>query len=207
MRPDPSARAEFVAAFREMTARIEHSLSGVAKRALPIRMFVGGGAALHFYTGARVSEDVDAAFSHRIALPEQLDIAYRDADGAARLLYFDYQFNDTLGLMHERAHDDSVPLALDGIDALVLDVRLLSPVDLATSKLGRYMEHDRADIEALAKHGLIKAKALRKRAEAAAGAYVGDVARVHHTIDLACRMVEDVERSQTAKPVRQRHKR
>lgn len=51
---------------------------------------------MHFYTGERVSQDIDAAFSRRIALPEDLEVAYRDADGAARMLYLDRQYNDTL---------------------------------------------------------------------------------------------------------------
>lgn len=70
MRPDAAARPEFVAAFRELAERIEQVLVNTPKRNLPIKMFVAGGAALHFYTGARVSEDVDAVFSRRIALPE-----------------------------------------------------------------------------------------------------------------------------------------
>jgi hypothetical protein len=53
-------------------------------------MFIAGGAALHLYVGARVSKDIDAAFSHRIALPPDLKVSYRDADGAARMLYFNY---------------------------------------------------------------------------------------------------------------------
>jgi len=61
-----------------------------------------------------VSVDVDAVFSRRIALPERLDVANRDHDGAARLLYFDRQYNDALGLMHEDAYNDSLPLTLDG---------------------------------------------------------------------------------------------
>jgi hypothetical protein len=57
---------------------------------LPVQMFIAGGAALHLYVGARVSKDIDAAFSHRIALPPDLKVSYRDADGAARMLYFNY---------------------------------------------------------------------------------------------------------------------
>src|SRR5436190_16071511 len=88
IRPDPNARPEYVAAFLEIADRIASSLSRLPRRVLPIRMSVAGGAALHLCTGERVSRDVDATFSRRIALPENLEVAYRDADGAARLLYF-----------------------------------------------------------------------------------------------------------------------
>lgn len=193
MRPDRNARPEYVAAFREIVNRIARSLTGVPKRALPVRMYVAGGAALHLYTGERVSRDIDAAFSRRIALPEDLEVAYRDADGAARLLYFDRQYNDTLGLLHEDAYEDSVSLALEGSDARVLDVRLLSALDLAVSKVGRFSSQDRDDIAALARRKLITSTALRRRAGEALRSYVGDIARVQGSIELAGRIVADIE--------------
>ncbi len=192
MRPDRNARPEYVMAFREIVNRIASSLAGVPSRALPVRMYVAGGAALHLYTGERVSRDIDAAFSRRIALPENLEVAYRDADGAARLLYYDRQYNDTLSLLHEDAYDDSVPLALEGTDADVLEVRLLSALDLAVSKLGRFSSQDREDIAALARRKLISAAPLRRRAQAALASYVGDTTRVQGSIELACRIVADV---------------
>jgi hypothetical protein len=193
MRPDPSARPEYVAAFTEIAKRIAKPLEGLPKRALPIAMFVAGGAALHFYTGVRTSNDIDAEFSHRIALPEDLEVAYRDADGAARLLYFDRQYNDSFALMHEDAREDSVSLTLEGIDSKVLDVRLLSALDLAVSKIGRFSSQDREDITALARHGLIRSAPLRRRAEAALAGYVGNVDHLRISIDIACRLVEDAE--------------
>ncbi len=194
MRPDRRARPEYVEAFCEIASRIAATLATVPARHLPVRMYVAGGAALHLYTGERVSEDVDAVFSRQIALPENLEVAYQDSDGAARLLYFDRQYNDTFALMHENARDDSVPLSLPQIDARALDVRLLSPLDLAVSKLSRFSEQDRDDIVALARHRRITGASLRKRAEQALSGYVGATDRVQGAITLAVRMVEDVTR-------------
>jgi hypothetical protein len=193
MRPSPNARPEYIAAFGELAARIARSLSGLPKRSLPIKMYVAGGAALHFHTGARTSKDVDAAFSHRIVLPEGLEVSYRDADGAARLLYIDRQYNDAFALMHEDARADSLPLPLKDLDARVLEVRLLSALDLAVSKVSRFSSQDREDISSLAQHGLIQSAPLRRRAEEAAGAYVGNLDRLRSSIDLACRIVQDAE--------------
>jgi len=190
MRPDAKASPEYVAAFRALTARIAEALMGTPAEALPVRMYVAGGAALHFYTGARVSRDVDAVFSNRVALPDDLDIAYRDADGAARLLYFDRQYNDTLALMHEDAHADSIELSLEGVNAQVLEIRLLSPVDLAVSKISRFSAQDRADLLALARHGLIGADAVRRRAMDALGGYVGSVDRIRTAIELAAELIQ-----------------
>lgn len=187
------ARADYVAAFRQIVARIAATLKEVPESALPIKMFVAGGAALHFYTGERVSRDIDAVFSHRIALPDDLEIAYRDADGAARILYFDRQYSDTLSLMHEDAQDDSIPLPLEGIEAGVLEVRLLAPLDLAVSKIGRFTERDRGDIASLARYQLIGSAALRLRAQEALACYVGSLDRVRGSIESAFRIVEDIE--------------
>jgi Nucleotidyltransferase of unknown function (DUF6036) len=194
MRPDASVRADYVDAFSKLAARIAASLDGVPKAQLPIKMYVAGGAALHFYTGERVSRDVDAVFSRRVALPQDLEIAYRDADGAARLLYFDRQYNDTLSLTHADAHDDALALTLDGVDARILDVRLLTPLDLAVSKLSRFSDQDRSDIESLARHRRIRSADVRYRANEALAGYVGSTERVRGSIDLACRIIEDLQR-------------
>jgi hypothetical protein len=195
MRPS-AARPEYVGAFTAIAARIAAPLAALPKRVLPISMYVAGGAALHFYTGERTSRDIDASFSHRIMLPENLEASYRDADGGARLLYFDRQYNETFALMHEDARQDSVPLSLHGIDATVLDVRLLSALDLAVSKISRLSSQDREDIAALARHGLIRSRALRRRAEEALRGYVGNLDVLRKSIELAFHIVEDVEKNQ-----------
>jgi hypothetical protein len=199
MRPDRHARPEYLAAFREIVERIARSLEGAPKRSLPVQMYVAGGAALHAHTGERVSKDIDASFSRRIALPDDLEVAYRDADGAARLLYLDRQYSDTLALMHEDAHEDAITLTLPGLGRTEIEVRVLSPVDLAVSKLARFSSQDREDIATLARHGHIDSKSLRRRAEQAIVAYVGNTDGVRTSIDMACRIVADVEKRR-AKP-------
>lgn len=178
--------------------RIAGTLEGVPRRQLPVQAYVAGGAAVHFYTGGRVSRDIDASFSRRIALPGDLQVAYRDVDGAARVLYVDTQYNDTLGLLHEDAQADSAPLSLRSVDPAVLDVRLLTPLDLAVSKLGRFSSQDREDIEALARAGLLEPGRLAKRAGEALEAYVGDTARVKGSIAIATRIAEAITTDATA---------
>ena len=194
MRPDPAARPEFVPAFRDLAERIQSAVADSPKRALPIQMFVAGGAALHLYTGSRVTTGIDAAFSHRIALPATLDASYEDADGAARWLHLDPNYHDTRALMHEDARADSLPLSLAGIDPRVLDIRLLTPTDLAVSKVARFNDIDRTDIETLARRALISVPAFRQRAEEAIGAYLGDLARLRGSIEQAGRLIADQER-------------
>ena len=193
MRPDPAAQPDYVAAFEEIAKRIAESLSETPENRLPVRMFVAGGAAVHFYTGDRISIRIDATFSHRMVLPDDLEVSYRAPDGAAQLLYLNRQYNASFSLMHEEACDDAVPLELYGIDPGILDIRLLSARDLAVSKISRFSDQDREDIASLAKRGLIDSDVLRNRAGYAAMRYVGNLENLQTSIKLACNLVDDVE--------------
>jgi len=189
MEPSRLADPRFVKAFSEIAARIAVPLAQADRKSLPVRMYLAGGTAVHLYTGARSNGDVDAVFSQRMLLPDDLDVNYVDASGRPRLIYFDRQYNDTFGLMHDNAHDDSIPLIIFGVDPKVLEVRLLSPVDLAVSKIARFEEHDQRDLTSLATQGLITADAVILRAEEAVGGYVGNIERVRNSIVLAAQLI------------------
>lgn len=107
--PNPAAESGFLEAFTTMVKRIEDSIHAPPKTG-PVRMFIAGGAAVHFYTAARVTSDVDATFSHRLLLPQDLEVVWRDKQGIGRVLYFDRQYNDTFGLMHEDAYAHSLQI-------------------------------------------------------------------------------------------------
>jgi len=185
LRPDP----EYLKAFAQIMSRIERAL-GPKRPARPVAVCVAGGAAMHFYTGERFSNDIDAKILARVMLdPQDLQVAYRGADGHARLLYFDTQYNDSFALLHHDAYDDALPISVEGVDSRRLEVKLLTPLDLAVSKLSRFSGQDQDDISALARAGLIDAAALRRRAEAALPDYVGKLDRIRTSIDAACRLV------------------
>jgi hypothetical protein len=181
----------YVGAFTEIVSRIARSVAASGKSGTPLVMYIAGGAAQFLHTGARVSEDIDAAFSRRFIPPANLDVAYTDADGAPRALYLDRQYNETFGLVHEDAHDDAIPIAIEDVSPEVVDVRLFSPTDLAVSKIARFENHDREDIAALARAGLVDSATVRQRAEEALVGYVGDVKRVKASIRMACRLIEE----------------
>lgn len=186
LRPDP----EYLKAFAKIMARIESAL-GPKRPAKAVTVCVAGGAAMHFYTGERYSNDIDAKIMARVMLdPRDLQVAYRGEDGHARLLYFDTQYNDSFALLHRNAYDDALPISVEGVDPRRLEVRLLTPLDLAASKLSRFSEQDEDDIRALARAGLIDPAVLRRRAEAALPDYVGNLERIKGSIEVACRLVE-----------------
>lgn len=116
--------------------------------------------------------DGESTLSLRVHLPA-LEEVYTDRNGDVASVYLDPTYNDTLGPSHEDALSDAGPLEIPGIDASKLDVRVLTPVDLAVSKLGRFNDHDRDDIRALAAAGLLDAGEFEARAEQALNYYVG----------------------------------
>ena len=180
MTAEDQAPTGYREAFESLLRRVQQHLAAIPPAALPIRMFIAGGAALHVHTGSRVTMDVDATFSRRVLFADDLSVLWRDAAGKARALYLDRNYNDTLGLMHEDAYDDAVPIEVAGIDPAVLEVYALAPLDLAVSKISRFSEQDRSDIETLARAGLIDDAALRRRATEVVSGYVGDqIGRAH----------------------------
>ncbi len=70
-----------------------------------------------------------------------------------------------LALIHPDYEQDAVDL--DSVLSDRLRVRVLSPVDLALSKLARWGARDQSDVETLARAGLLSADALRARADEA----------------------------------------
>ena len=150
--------------FRQLELRLELDR--------PVSAFLAGGMAVHLYVANRVTTDIDAEFSARIAVPADLIVQVVLADGSVEDIYFDGNFNTTLGLMHEDYQRDAVPVPL-GLRQLT--VRVLSPVDLAVSKIARLADPDREDIHDLVAAGLTDAAEIEARAEAAIGGYVGNV--------------------------------
>ena len=185
-RADPA----YIEAFKSLVGRLLRSAKVTPKA--PITMYLAGGAALHFYTGARMTDDVDAVFDRKLLVPPDLTVIYRDSEGTARSVYFDVNYNETYALLHEGAHRDAIRLSLEGVEAA--RILVLQPVDLAVSKLARFSEIDRKDILRLAADGLVTANELRERAEAALPGYVGNPDPVRTSIDLACRAIQALKK-------------
>jgi hypothetical protein len=134
----------------------------------PITMLIAGGMATHLYTAARVTTDVDAEFSKRILLPNDLLVETKDGN----MLYLDSSYNSSFALMHEDYQQDAVQVPI-GTD--LIDVYVLSPIDLIVSKIARLSGPDREDIAGLVSRFGITAEQIEDRAEEAIAGYVGNV--------------------------------
>jgi hypothetical protein len=180
-------RPDLTVALSAMLDKIDGFIRSGGYSGEPVRMFLAGGMAQHFHCGSRYSEDVDASFSARLLLPTRdLTVDYVREDGTHAVLYFDANYNDTFALMHPDYRADAVEWKGIGNEHRLVHLFVLTPVDLAVSKISRYSPEDRGDILLLAASGLITAAQLRQRATEALDYYVGNTSWVRGTIDQIC---------------------
>lgn len=136
----------------------------------PLTVYLAGGMAAHLYTAQRVTTDVDAEFAGRVLLPNDLVLEITLENGSAQLIYFDTNYNATFALMHEDYQNDAIPIDL-GLKQL--SVFVLSPVDLAVSKIARLADNDKEDIQALVRLGITTPNEIQQRATQALDGFVG----------------------------------
>lgn len=177
---------------RELLHRLEQHID----LRVPINVFLAGGMAVHLYTASRTTCDVDAEFSsadpnQRVRMIIPADIAVEiEVDGVETVVYFDTNYNSTFALMHEDYMDDALPVQM-GMEKLRLHV--LSPVDLVVSKVARFADNDREDIESLVRHGLTTADEIERRAHEALGGFVGNTNMLLHNIRDAVALAHKAE--------------
>jgi hypothetical protein len=182
------AESNLTEALRVVVDKIDATVRSGGYEGAPIDMILAGGLAMHHYSRSRYTHDIDASFSRRIILPvKELTTQFVGADGKPSILYFDNNYNPTLGLMHPDYEQDSKEWQGIGNEQRIVKLRVIAPVDLALSKISRFSEQDREDIMTLAKLGLINAAAVRDRAKEAMKYYVGNKTSVLTSIDLVCR--------------------
>jgi len=158
----------FAGAIRRLLATIERSFPPSYRGV--VRCTLVGGCAVHLYTGYRVSDDMDAKFDPGILLSETPVVTYEDAGGAAAVA-LDRNYTDILAMMHPDWQQDALPWENLGR----LHVSVISPLDLAVSKVARFADNDRLDIIQLARAGLVSAGAFAARCAEAIDYYVGDL--------------------------------
>lgn len=110
----------------------------------PVKAYITGGSAVHFYTGSRVSDDVDLILSHSVRIPQDLSVVWLDENQTIHQVSYDYNYNPTLGLLHEDFEDRAKLIKI--IDNK-FEIYLLSPIDLIITKISRYASNDEDDIE------------------------------------------------------------
>jgi len=174
-------------AMNKIVRKIDFYLQDNDYNGPPINMYLAGGMAVNYYCGTRYTEDVDASFSRRIIFSsEEIVASYVRPNGKSSFIYLDKNYNPTFALMHENFEEDCWPWNFDDHQTETISLRILSPVDLAVSKIARFSEQDRQDIKALAIEKLFTESDLRHRAEDALLNYVGNLLSVKNSLSMAC---------------------
>lgn len=171
---------------RELFKQLEERLSLRS----PVAVFLAGGMAVHLYTASRVTTDVDAEFGSRVFIPNDLIVDVTLEDGTHESVYFDTNYNSTFALMHEDYLEDAIPLDL-GVKQIKLKV--LSPLDLAVSKIARFNDNDKEDIAELVRLALTTADEIELRAASALSGYVGGEAMLRLNVRDAVALARQVE--------------
>lgn len=188
MRAEPN----LTEALHAVVDKIDATVRAGGYSGAPISMYLAGGLAMHYYSRSRYTHDIDASFSHRLLLPtKELATKFTEPGGKSAILYFDSNYNPSFALMHPDYQRDAREWSGVGNDQRIVKLHVLSPVDLAVSKLSRLSEQDRQDIHTLAALGLITVPALRKRAAEALDYYIGNKAPLLANIEEVCRAIED----------------
>ena len=154
----------------------------------PVQAWLAGGFAVHFYTAHRVSDHVDIKWSHKIAIPPNMQTFEIDAPGSAvgeHIVVMDGGVTDAMESFPPDWNERSQKV--HWFDDMVLHV--IDPVDLAVSNEARFTERDREDIQALAERGLIDPDAFAKRADEALENYVGNLTFVRCNVSDATEIV------------------
>ena len=170
---------------RSLPAELFNHLAELSRRlgplAEPLQAWLAGGFAVHHYTQHRLSWDLDIKWSHRIPMPTDLQIFEISDPGSPdgfRIVTADGGFSDVLGSFPPY-WETRAPVA-QKIGNIVLHI--IDPTDPAVSKVTRFSDRDRGDIQALARLGLIDPETFAQRAEDALDLYVGDLTFVRHNL-------------------------
>ena len=156
-----------------------------------IKAVIAGGVATHIYTNMRVSDDIDVVFSHRILVPQDLIVHYKDENNTDKTVYFDYNYNDSYALMHPDFMANAVKINWNKSNNIKLYV--LSPVDLVISKLLRYIETDQADIRRLCELDLFTSEELEQKINEALDYYIGNLTFLKHNINDTLELKKEIE--------------
>ena len=141
----------FKEAIIEMMGEIAKQIPDSHKQT-PVKAYLTGGGAVHYYCNSRVSDDVDLIMQFAVKIPEDLFVVWLNEKGTLEQVHYDHTYNSTFGLLHEDYEDRAVHMIT--IDEK-FDINLLSPVDLIISKLTRFAQNDEEDIENIIKTGRV----------------------------------------------------
>mgnify|MGYP001557055809 CR=1 FL=1 len=193
----PSPYPELQGALGSFLDRVDRDLKQSGYTGEPVVMYLAGGLAVNYHCGSRYTGDIGASFSRRVLLPDaELVFTYPKRDGAEGVLYFDRNYNSTLALLHPDHEKGSREWEGLGNERRAIQLHVLSPLDLAVSKVARFSDQDREDIRSLAQVPGFSFAELQRRADEALGYFVGNQAPIRTSLALIERDLQSIQPSQ-----------
>lgn len=156
----------------------------IGERPFQVNAYLAGGAAVHLYNSSRTSNDVDTVFSPPVHINDVV-VHYTDEKQRKRTLVYDPTYFAELGLIHPDYQNDSRQVWRKKN----LTLHVLSPVDIAVTKIARFLPRDKEDIAELAAKGFLTPELLEKRANEAIDYFIGNTAMLKYNIQDACDLV------------------
>jgi len=185
-------------AMREIVERV----SSRVRQEQSVNAFLGGGTATFLHLSrvrqslalqARHSDDADIHFEQRLLLHDDIVVRYLDTKKHERVIVLDRTYSIDIGLRHPDCLEDAEYLFTTENGRAHLYV--LSPLDLAVTKVGRFQHHDQLDIRLLARAGTLNADSFEKRALEALDNLATSTAMAQIHIDEAVVMIREENRS------------
>ena len=161
-----------------------------------VKVYLFGGCAIHLHIGNRASNDVDAELEpiQKLKPVANLETAIKavgfdDEEGDYCMLDFDGNFNPTIAPIHPDYRERSSLLYTTKLK--LVSLYLVSAVDIAVSKLGRFVSVDQEDIINLFQNKMFTIKDFIETAEEAKS-YCGVATnKLEFNIGMAINLLEE----------------
>lgn len=175
--------------FWRATERFMHRLSCTIERKLeqPVKAYLSGDAAFHYYTGERNPHLLDLSFSRNFLVPQNIYESYM-ADGVSHQIQFNFKHSPISSFIFHEYLDQASPIGIYGENQNI-ELFVLPPIDLAVSKLSCHGDKSINDIARLATIGGFDAETFQQHAKGLLDQYLGNKSTLHEKIEHACNAI------------------
>ena len=180
--------------FENLDTYLERNYNDLPQEAVKVYLF--GGCAIHLHIGSRVSNDLDAELEliQRLKPIATLETAikavgFNDEEGDYCMLDFDGNFNPTIAPIHPDYKERSSLLYTT--KSKLVSLYLVSAVDIAVTKLGRFESIDREDIINLFQNKMFTLDDFRETAEEAKSYYGVATDKLEFNINMAIDLLRE----------------
>ena len=180
--------------FENLDFYLERNYNNLPNEAVKVYLF--GGCAIHLHIGSRASNDIDAELEpiQKLKPVKLLESAikavdFNDEEDDYCILDFDGNFNPTITPIHPDYKERSS--LLHTTKSQLVSLYLVSAVDIAVSKLGRFVSIDQEDIISLFQNKMFTIEDFMETAEEAKKYYGVATDKLEFNINMAINLLKE----------------